>query len=83
MKKIIITFLIFINLININLFGQNSNTGQSERTIKIDYNKTAGKLNTMFKECIGAGRANEGLRADWQQQDHHHDGAVRGDPRGA
>ncbi len=25
-------------------------------------------MNTMFKECIGAGRANEGLRADWQQQ---------------
>jgi xylan 1,4-beta-xylosidase len=22
----------------------------------------------MFKECIGARRANEGLRADWQQQ---------------
>lgn len=22
----------------------------------------------MFKECIGAGRSNEGLRADWQQQ---------------
>jgi xylan 1,4-beta-xylosidase len=22
----------------------------------------------MFRECIGAGRANEGLRADWQQQ---------------
>ena len=22
----------------------------------------------MFKACIGAGRANEGLRADWQQQ---------------
>jgi xylan 1,4-beta-xylosidase len=22
----------------------------------------------MFKECIGAGRANEGLRADWEQQ---------------
>lgn len=22
----------------------------------------------MFKECIGAGRANEGLRADWRQQ---------------
>ncbi len=39
-----------------------------EREIKIDYNKTSGKLNTMFKECIGAGRANEGLRADWQQQ---------------
>jgi len=25
-------------------------------------------MNTMFNECIGAGRANEGLRADWQQQ---------------
>ena len=22
----------------------------------------------MFAECIGAGRANEGLRADWQEQ---------------
>ena len=22
----------------------------------------------MFNECVGAGRANEGLRADWQQQ---------------
>jgi xylan 1,4-beta-xylosidase len=40
----------------------------AQRTITIDYNKTSGKLNTMFKECIGAGRANEGLRADWQQQ---------------
>ncbi|SFU66579.1 xylan 1,4-beta-xylosidase [Pustulibacterium marinum] len=39
-----------------------------QRTISLDYNKTEGPLNTMFKECIGAGRANEGLRADWQQQ---------------
>jgi xylan 1,4-beta-xylosidase len=67
MKKII-TSLIFITLININLFGQNSNAVKTERIIKIDYNKTSGPLNTMFKECVGAGRANEGLRADWQQQ---------------
>ena len=66
MKRFLLTFLIFVNLININLFGQNSNV--ENRIIKIDYNKEAGKLNTMFKECIGAGRANEGLRADWQQQ---------------
>lgn len=39
-----------------------------ERSIKVDYQKVKGPLNTMFKECIGAGRANEGLRADWQQQ---------------
>ncbi|MEO6733621.1 MAG: glycoside hydrolase [Ferruginibacter sp.] len=40
----------------------------AQRTINVDYNKTSGKMNTMFKECVGAGRANEGLRADWQQQ---------------
>jgi xylan 1,4-beta-xylosidase len=39
-----------------------------QRTINIDYNKKSGQLNTMFKTCVGAGRANEGLRADWQQQ---------------
>jgi len=38
------------------------------RTISVDVNNTKGPLNTMFNECIGAGRANEGLRADWQQQ---------------
>ncbi|WP_232373213.1 GH39 family glycosyl hydrolase [Pinibacter aurantiacus] len=40
----------------------------AQRTITVDYNKVSGKLNTTFNECVGAGRANEGLRADWQQQ---------------
>ncbi len=40
----------------------------AQRSINIDFNKAAGPLNTMFKECVGAGRAHEGLRADWQQQ---------------
>lgn len=39
-----------------------------ERVISIDYSAEKGPLNTMFNECVGAGRANEGLRADWQQQ---------------
>ncbi|MGD9928384.1 MAG: hypothetical protein AB7U05_00075 [Mangrovibacterium sp.] len=39
-----------------------------ERVINLDFNNEKGALNTMFKECVGAGRANEGLRADWQQQ---------------
>lgn len=43
-------------------------TVSSERVITADFNKVTGNLSTMFKECIGAGRANEGLRADWQQQ---------------
>ncbi len=38
------------------------------RSISVDYTIEQGPMNTMFKECIGAGRANEGLRADWQQQ---------------
>jgi xylan 1,4-beta-xylosidase len=39
-----------------------------ERVIKVDVQDIKGTMNTMFKECIGAGRANEGLRADWQRQ---------------
>ena len=39
-----------------------------DRIINVDFNKTVGPLNTMFNECVGAGRAAEGLRADWQQQ---------------
>src|SRR3989339_1540433 len=39
-----------------------------ERLIDADFNTVKGPLNTVFQECVGAGRANEGLRADWQQQ---------------
>ena len=39
-----------------------------ERTISADLHRVKGPLNTMFKACVGAGRANEGLRADWQRQ---------------
>src|SRR6516225_10898276 len=38
------------------------------RTINVDPAKVKGKLNTFFNECVGVGRANEGLRADWQRQ---------------
>ena len=63
MKRKGIILLILISLYNAEMFGQQTSSS-SDRVIKVDYNKTAGKLNTMFKECIGAGRANEGLRAD-------------------
>jgi xylan 1,4-beta-xylosidase len=39
-----------------------------DRTIEVDVSKVKGKLNRFFNECVGAGRANEGLRADWQRQ---------------
>ncbi|WP_193161967.1 GH39 family glycosyl hydrolase [Microbulbifer hainanensis] len=38
------------------------------RVIDVDTRHTTGKFATLFKTSIGAGRANEGLRADWQQQ---------------
>jgi xylan 1,4-beta-xylosidase len=43
-------------------------TNETVRVISADLQQTNGPLNTMFKRCVGAGRANEGLRADWQRQ---------------
>ena len=63
MKKYLLVPIILLSLSNVSLFGQDMNGKKSvaaDRIIKVDYNKSAGKLNTMFKECIGAGRANEG-----------------------
>ncbi len=60
---------ILISLITI--FSGNFVGAQTEienRVISVDLEQEKGDMNTMFKECIGAGRANEGLRADWQQQ---------------
>ncbi|WP_316810944.1 GH39 family glycosyl hydrolase [Pedobacter heparinus] len=41
---------------------------QVKRQVRADLKSVAGNKSTVFNECIGAGRANEGLRADWQQQ---------------
>ncbi|PUA27212.1 MAG: glycoside hydrolase [Cellvibrio sp. 79] len=43
-------------------------TQAQQRTIVLDASQVQGPFNTFFKTSIGAGRANEGLRADWQQQ---------------
>ncbi len=63
--------LLLLFIISGTVFGQRNTKvepGQSERVISVDFNNEKGPLNTMFNECVGAGRANEGLRADWQQQ---------------
>lgn len=39
-----------------------------DRSIAVDARAVQGPLNQMHKLVIGAGRANEGLRADWQRQ---------------
>lgn len=60
--------LIFISGTILAQSKTNKKTELPERLINVDFNNEKGPLNTMFKECVGAGRANEGLRADWQQQ---------------
>lgn len=45
-----------------------SSADTGHRVIRADYRQVRGSLDTAFRECVGAGRANEGLRADWQQQ---------------
>lgn len=60
--------LVFACLMATTLAAQKKKPVMPERTIMTDFKLAKGPLNTMFKECVGAGRANEGLRADWQQQ---------------
>jgi len=48
--------------------GVSAATNETVRLISADLRQTNGPLDTMFKLCVGAGRANEGLRADWQRQ---------------
>jgi xylan 1,4-beta-xylosidase len=66
MKKNYLLCVFIGSLLLSNALAQNN--AQVKRTINVDFNKIKGNFNHMFKECIGAGRANEGLRADWQQQ---------------
>jgi xylan 1,4-beta-xylosidase len=37
------------------------------RTIAVNYSRIKGKHNDFFRQVVGAGRAAEGLRADWQR----------------
>ena len=64
--------VLILSMVSFSCFSQKQRTPatpvQQERIINLDYVRTSGKLPDMFRECIGAGRANEGLRADWQQQ---------------
>lgn len=59
---------VFIYCIVAILFGQIAFAKDNPRKISINLQEEEGVMNTMYKECIGAGRANEGLRADWQKQ---------------
>jgi xylan 1,4-beta-xylosidase len=49
----------------VSLFCQ---TAPGPRIINADYSDPRGPTSRMYNFCVGAGRANEGLRADWQRQ---------------
>ncbi len=63
----VLVYVLFL-LIPFAGFSQDRTSARRDRIIDINFTSTKGLLNTSFKECVGAGRANEGLRADWQQQ---------------
>lgn len=68
-KKLIVIISVLTTLANLFTTSTFAQSGSPERRIlNLDFENAKGPLNTMFKECVGAGRANEGLRADWQQQ---------------
>ena len=71
MKRNVFLLAVLFSCVSGNLIAQDLKQKRppvQQRVISLDYNKSSGQLNTMFKECVGAGRANEGLRADWQEQ---------------
>lgn len=65
MKKIV-SLLFFC--VSISAYAQTGGLNKSERLITIDVTQIKGENNRSYNFCVGAGRANEGLRADWQRQ---------------
>lgn len=65
-------FIVIIGLFSFKLNvvnAQNINsTDKPLRTISANVNAVKGTTKTGWQLCVGAGRANEGLRADWQEQ---------------
>lgn len=67
MPKELITLIAAI--LSVAAYGQAKNIeAQSVRMITANLKEVKGELNRSFNFCVGAGRANEGLRADWQRQ---------------
>ena len=58
--KKLVAYSLFFLLFSIN--------AQTTRNINVDVGEVKGAHSKSFQYCIGAGRANEGLRADWQNQ---------------
>ena len=64
MKKILLFALLWMK----SRWGFSQPAQQTVRNVVVDAGKVKGPLYRGFNECVGAGRANEGERADWQRQ---------------
>ncbi|MFT3867910.1 MAG: hypothetical protein QM715_05370 [Nibricoccus sp.] len=60
--------LLSLLLVPAGLLAEPSST---TRVIDADFSISPGATSRMYNFCVGAGRANEGLRADWQRQLRH------------
>jgi len=69
MKKLIILVIVFLAVFPVVAQQKNKRLNTTPiRIINADFNTEKGTTKTVWRKCIGAGRANEGLRADWQDQ---------------
>jgi xylan 1,4-beta-xylosidase len=72
MKLFRLTFLLTILLLTGLVSAQKKGTKGTKvpaiRTITADFSATNGATKIGWRKCVGAGRVNEGLRADWQEQ---------------
>ena len=66
-KNYVLLWCLLLYLI-VSLSASSSPPAPATRMITADVGVEKGPLNQMFNLCVGAGRANEGLRADWQRQ---------------
>ncbi|MGA2679978.1 MAG: glycoside hydrolase [Sedimentisphaerales bacterium] len=66
-KNDVLLWCLLVFLI-VSLSSASSPTAPATRMITADVGVEKGPLSQMFNLCVGAGRANEGLRADWQRQ---------------
>ena len=60
-----LTASLLLATVSVPLGGAGMN---AERLIEADLAHVRGDTSRMYNFCVGAGRANEGLRADWQRQ---------------
>ncbi|HEX8429238.1 GH39 family glycosyl hydrolase [Hymenobacter sp.] len=68
MHRAIVLLLVFSGLVSSANVQATAPVADTTRVISVDFKKTKGSRNKGYQKVIGAGRAAEGLRADWQEQ---------------